>query len=473
LTRDKCKNSLIFFIDAPKKERESFFHQGRLLMGYNDDMGKPNLFSIPKRYPEFRKLWLAQLANNIGNQFTFLALQFLVFSLTGSPLAMGILAMGEAVPMILVGPYAGILIDRYDRQKVMISANVIQSSLLIGIALTGFIDPSIRVIFIFALAFGNGIMNRFFLPSRSASIPKLVTREDLLSANSLSAATFQIAALLGPMTAGLLVSFYGYDLAFLIDAAGFLLSAAFIWRIKTDLRPENNQMADNMVRKTQRSVKADLVQSLDYIKEYHALGYIMVLFGCLLFSFGAVMILLIPFLTEIPNPFPITPEETYGIISGLAAFVGFIVAIIVGRKRELSRPLLLMTLAAVIGSFIMYGFSIAQDVIGLALFWLFFGMIQVFVMIPFQTLTQETIPDVLRGKLFSFFNIVFSVSRIIGMGVGGILAEFTTVRITFFWGATAMVITGVACLGILLWKKLDVQVRERRELLTSNFSSVK
>ena len=158
-----------------------------------------SFFRIPFKYPEYGKLWIGQLINNIGSQFTFLALQFLVFSLTGSPLAMGILAACEMVPMLIFGAYAGVLVDRYDRKRIMIISNIIQAIWLFCIPLTTLLPN--RILWIYILAFLMGTVNRFFFPSRNASIPKLVPKEDLLAANSLSAATYQLSVLTGPISA--------------------------------------------------------------------------------------------------------------------------------------------------------------------------------------------------------------------------------------------------------------------------------
>ena len=98
---------------------------------------------ILKRYPEYRKLWSAQLVNNIGNQFTYLALQFLVYRLTESTLAMGILAICQTIPMLTIGPYAGVIVDRFDRKKIMVRSNLVQAIWLFAIPLTGFLHRAV------------------------------------------------------------------------------------------------------------------------------------------------------------------------------------------------------------------------------------------------------------------------------------------------------------------------------------------
>ncbi|MHA2362406.1 MAG: MFS transporter [Candidatus Hodarchaeales archaeon] len=431
------------------------------------DTSRRNPFTLPIIYPNFGKLWLAQLVNNIGNQFTFLALQFLVFSLTKSTLAMGILAVCQVLPMILIGPYIGVLIDRFDRKRIMVLSNIIQAVWLLLIPLS-VIFPN-RVILIFLLAFLMGTTTRFFLPSRQASIPKLVDRSDLLSANSLSAATFQIAALFGPVTAGFLTYRYGYDLAFYIDMIGFLISALLIYKIHVNLKPGTGidaispdfTTSDQKIKTSERSVRSDLREAYNFLLGYPALAFLMTIFAFLLLCFGSVIVLMIPFLNEFTN-IPVAPEEAFGIMGSLAALMGLIVALIVGRKRQLFRPLTLISISTVIASGVMLGFSTAPNIYALAFFWMFFGMIQVFVMIPFQTLAQETIPDKMRGKIFSFFNLIITSSQILGMAFGGIVAELTNIRVTFLILGIMMSVLSVLFLIILFMKNYENEVQNRR-----------
>ena len=427
-----------------------------------------NPFLMPIKYPEYGKLWFAQLVNNIGNQFTFLALQFLVFSLTHSTVAMGILAIFQVLPMILIGPYAGVVIDRIDRKRLMVVSNIVNAIWLVLIPLSAVV--SYRVEAIYVLAFCMGLTTRFFLPSRSASIPKLVDKSDLLSANSLSAATFQVSALIGPVTAGLLTAKFGYDIAFYIDMTGFLISAGLIFLIRIDLRPgmESDFMNKKPYQKTntkKSTVKGDLIESFVFLKNFPAMTFIIAIFGLLLFSFGAVIVLMVPYLYEIPlTSFISSPEEAFGVMGSIAAIMGLFVSVVLGSRPHLSYPASLITLCSLIAAFIMIGFVFATDFYTLAFFWMWFGMIQVFVMIPFQTISQETIPDLLRGKVISFFNIIITVAQILGMALGGFIAELSTIHMTFMIFGLILLLSSIVFFILLFVKKFEMRLNLRREL---------
>ncbi len=431
-------------------------------MSSDSDTKNSNFTGILRLYPEYRKLWSAQAVNNIGNQFTFIALQFLVYNLTESTVAMGILAICQTISMITLGPYIGALVDRYDRKKIMVRSNIAQAIWLFAIPLTRFLPN--RVIWIFMLAFLMGATNRFFFPSRASSIPKLVSKDDLLAANSLSMATYQISAFVGPVTAGFLIARIGYDFAFIIDMIGFLISAFFIQKIMIDLKPEkqgsNVTGNGDQPSSAQGGVKADLKEAYVFLKGYLAMVFVIILFAFAMFGLGSSMILMIPFLDQIRNP--ISAEEAFGVMNSLAAITGLTIAIILGRKNKLSLPLTLMSFASVLAGIMMIGFSTASNVYILAFYWMFFGMLEVMAMIPFQTLAQETIPDILRGKVFALFNLVITSAQIIGMAAGGFLADSIGIRTTFLFSGLVVTTASIIGLGILVVKHFEKDVQTRR-----------
>ncbi|MFX1507204.1 MAG: MFS transporter, partial [Promethearchaeota archaeon] len=174
---------------------------------------------IPLKYPNFGKLLTGQLVSNIGSQFSYIAILFLVFNLTGEIYAMALLAIAQSIPMILIGPWAGVVIDKIDRKYAMAFADLGQACAIIIIPFTAIFPDDVRLWWIIGIAFCNAIFARFFYPARGASIPKLVKdNKDLLAANSLSAGAYQTSALIGPLFAGIIIGLYGYDLPFFIDS---------------------------------------------------------------------------------------------------------------------------------------------------------------------------------------------------------------------------------------------------------------
>jgi len=413
---------------------------------------------LPLKYPDFGKLFLGQFISNIGSQFSYIALQFLIFDLTGEIAAMAVLAIAEVIPMVLIGPFAGVLIDRYDRKYIMAIANFSQAFIIFMIPATAIFSGVDRIIAIIILAFMNSTFNRFFFPSRGASIPKLIDdKDDLFGANSLSAGAYQTSALIGPMLAGFIIGIYGYDLPFIIDGLSFIISSICILSISKSLKPIRDST------KKQSPIN-DLVIGGRFIYNFQPIFYILLLFSFLMFAGGGALFLLIPFLEL---EFGLTQrgqrELIYGIMIAISAGVGMIFALFLSKKKRLARPITMMTYSLIMAGIIFIGFGLAPNIPILALAFVGFGTIEVVVGIPLQTIAQETVPDDLRGKVFSFINLAVSTSQIIGMGIVSILAYYLEIRGTFIFNGLIMVIFSFLGFYWIRKKSLEKLAQIKRE----------
>ncbi len=185
------------------------------------------------RKRDFSLLWIAQLVSTAGSALTDLAAGIYVFNQTGSALAVGLTLMATAVPSLIVGLLAGVVVDRYDRRKVMILSNLAQAFVVALIPFLLGID--ITLLFIALLV--NAGVKQFFDPAYETLIPEIASDEELHAAN----AFLQIAAFgsnaIGFAAAGLLASI-DIELAFWIDALTFLFSAGCIALLRVDARVE-------------------------------------------------------------------------------------------------------------------------------------------------------------------------------------------------------------------------------------------
>ncbi len=417
-------------------------------MEISQNSGMRNRF-LPFKYPDFGKLFLGQFISNIGSQFSYMALQFLIFDLTGDLVMMAVLAITEAVPIILIGPFAGVLIDRYDRKYIMAIANGFQAVVIFLIPLTAIYTGSTRIIAILVLAFLNSAFARFFFPARGASIPRLIEdKEDLFGANSLSAGAYQTSALIGPMLAGIIIGIYGYQIPFIIDSLTFIFSSICILSISTSLK---------VTSRSKQSPFQDLEEGARFIKGFLPIFYLLIIFSVLMFAGGATLFLIVPFL-EIE--FGLTsrgPREfVFGLFSALSATVGMLFAVFLSRKKQLRRPITLITYSLVLAGIMLIGFGASTALWMLAIAWIGFGTIEVAVGIPLQTIAQETVPDELRGKVFSFINLAITFSQIIGMGFVGLLAAGPlALRGTFTVSGLFMII--IAFFGFLFLNRKDLE----------------
>ena len=158
------------------------------------------------RQRNFAFLWLGQVISLIGDWVLFVALPFYVYSLTGSTLATGIMFIVQTIPRIFFGSVAGVFVDRWNRRRTLLIAELAQAIALVPLFLVHS-QQWIWIVYIFA--FVESTISQFFIPAKSAIIPTLVDEEHLLAANSLNSMSQELTRLVGPLLGGLLLGLLG------------------------------------------------------------------------------------------------------------------------------------------------------------------------------------------------------------------------------------------------------------------------
>lgn len=177
--------------------------------------------------PNFRKLWVGTLISQLGDWFNTIALYQLINTLTGSPLAMGGVFLFKLLPWALFSPFAGSLVDRFNRRHVMIVSDLLRAVVVLGFL---FIDSPEQVPLIYILITLQVVIGAVFQPAKSASIPNITARKDLLTANAISSATWSVMLAVGAGLGGIATEVIGTRGVFLIDSTTYIISAYFIFR---------------------------------------------------------------------------------------------------------------------------------------------------------------------------------------------------------------------------------------------------
>jgi MFS family permease len=176
----------------------------------------------------FRKLWLAQVVSEIGDWFYALAIYNLLLELTGKASLVGVAVVLQVLPQTLIAPTAGVLNDRIRRKRVMIAADLVRVVIVMGMLL---VRTPAMIWLVFPLLFLESAMAAFFEPARSSVLPNITEPRDLLRANTLASATWCLNLAIGATLGGVAGALLGRDAVFLLNAASFLASAAWIGRM--------------------------------------------------------------------------------------------------------------------------------------------------------------------------------------------------------------------------------------------------
>src|SRR3712207_1685988 len=148
---------------------------------------------------------LARLVSLSGDWLLQVGLAYLVYDLTGSPLASGVALVAAIGPQLLLGSFAGVLADRWDRRRTMIASDLLQAVGLLPL-LAASAD---RIWIVYAVALWQGIVSQPFLPAERALVPELVPAADLLSANALNGQNSSVARLVGSFAGGVVAAWGG------------------------------------------------------------------------------------------------------------------------------------------------------------------------------------------------------------------------------------------------------------------------
>src|SRR5688572_15112975 len=275
------------------------------------------------RNRNFSLLWTGQLVETIGNSLTSIAASIYIYRQTGSALSVGLMLMATAAPSLLVGLFAGVFVDRYDRRMIMIVADVLRAIL---VALVPVLVP-FSVIWLYVIVMLISAISQFFAPAHESVLPEVASDEELAAANSLIAISAFGSTAIGFAASGLIASRLPIAWAFYLDALTFLISAACIVFIR--LQPQAPAEATNAA-----VVMRNLRAGMHFLFGNDMLRSLFVTSVPVLIGFGLSNALLLPFAHQALN----ASEFEYGLQEGLTS-VGFVVgsllmASVADRWRE-------------------------------------------------------------------------------------------------------------------------------------------
>ncbi len=355
----------------------------------------------------FLILWLAQAGSDLGDVFTRMALLIFVTEKTTSPVALSVVIAVQMVPMILFAPFVGVLVDRWDKKRVMVTSDVLRAILLLGVA------SSTQLWQVFVLSFLVSLVSQFFMPARATTIPEVVGREHYLSAVALSQMTLQFMQLLGPAVGGALTGLLGTKAAFLVNVATFTLSAILITTVRFPALPKKDEPV------TLRAFVVDFREGLTFLGSTRALRYLVSVFAGVVVGFGFFDVLYIDYTRNVLGT---TPAQ-FGFLQSVFALGSILGVAVVGQLGAgLSKARSILGgigAAGVISALFFFHPGFALVAAGGVLF----GLCLAFVNVPVNTLFAVLTPVEKRGRVNGVVNSAVNVSSLLGLAAAGPLAK--------------------------------------------------
>lgn len=393
------------------------------------------------RNSDFLKLWLGQLISNTGTAVSLIALPLFVFALTNSTLWLGFITIVEVIPIIVISPIAGVFVDTHNRKRVMIGSDIINAMVMLCMPLAVILDTKgLSMAIIIILVFLNSTSTRFFYPARSASIPKLVKEEELMTAVSLSQTMYQIIMVIGPAIGAGLIALAGYVFAFTFNAITFLFSAFFVSLIKTSLKVEHVQT------KSQKNSMSSLLVGTKTIARIPTIRYLAAIILLITITNAPTNSFLVAFVEGVMN----MTNVQYGIAVMLLGIGGVLSGIIMTSRGNVKHPLILATVALTLIGIITSPVLIITQSWQLYILLFLDGVIGVVINIPANTVLMRDTQDETRGQVFSAISMLMSFSQIIGILYGILMVPMLGLRMLFFINSVVLVVVGILGLFYLL-----------------------
>ncbi len=389
------------------------------------------------KFRDFRLLWTGQLISITGSQMRMVAVDWQVYEIAtkqglNPALALGTIGLMRVIPMTLSALFAGVAADRFERRKVIMVTSFIALFASIILALAGSLETP-NLLIVYAMVVVTAISSAFEMPARQALIPALVPAPMLSQAMSAGIISWQLATVLGPSIAGILISIYGVVPLYWIDAASYLAVVA----AAVMMRPV-------LVVSTRPPVQMkDAFEGLKFVFKHRIMSSTMLLDFFATF-FGAATTLMPIFANEILG----VGAEGYGLMRA-APSVGAVAAAVLLSSRRITKqgPVLLISVAIFGVSMAVFGASSWFPLTLIAL--VLSGAADTISMIIRGTLRQLLTPDDLRGRMTAVNMIFVAGGPQLGEFVVGITASIIGVPL-------AVLIGGILCVGLVTGTALKV-----------------
>ncbi len=398
------------------------------------------------RHRDFALLWIAGLISVAGDYALIIALPLHAYTLTGSAVATGGVFAASLLPRVLLGSVAGVFVDRWDRKRTMVAADLLRAGMLLPLLAVG--SPDLLWLLYLVRAV-TGTLGLLFGPAEAALLPRLVGDERLVSANALNALNNNLGRLIGPAVGGLLYASGGLPVVVVIDAASFVVSALLILAIRANARPERvDALADGASAWTRAF--GEWRDGLRLVAQQRALGTIFLAFGLGFVGEGTFEVGFTPLAVDVLDG----GAEGLGVLMSAQAIGGLCAGALVARVALSLSPRVLFASGLIGLGLADLGMANAAAlaptgaaaVTAASGFMLLAGFPVVAAFAAGHGLLQTITADAFRGRVFGALSAIEGLATLAGLGFGGAAIDAIGVVSVMSLGAAMWIAGGVVAL---------------------------
>lgn len=385
----------------------------------------------------YRFTWSGQVVSEVGDHFNNIAVFSLALANTGSGLVVAGILIARALPAVLAGPVAGVLLDRLDRKRIMIASDLVRAAVALAFILG--IPPG-RTWLLYVLSGMLMFASPFFTSGRASILPSIATKEELHTANSLTQLTQWTTVTIGSFLGGASVTAFGYKLAFAFNAFSFLFSAWCISRLRVEkgFRAERSGLGEHKVIRPWH----EYTEGLRYMQASPlilAIGLVAVGWAT---GGGAAQILFSVFGEVVFHRGPAGIGTIWG-CAGIGLVCGAIFAHRIGRRISFTGYKRTISICYIIhgGSYVLFSqaptFSLALFFIGLSR-----AAVAVSSVLNVSQLLRH-VSDEFRGRVFATVETWTWLTMMVSMAVAGLVSDHVSPRVIGAWSGVLSSTTAI------------------------------
>jgi MFS family permease len=365
-------------------------------------------------YPAYRAFWLGLLASVSGFQMLRFGQFWLIYQLTGSPLALGSLGLANGVPAICLNLFGGVFADKFDQRRLIATTQSITASLIFLLATLTLLD-AVQVWHVLVIAFFAGAVEAFDQPARQSLYPHLIDRRVMLSAAAMNSCIWQGTRIVAPAVAGFIIAWAGTAATFYLAGLGFVIMASVMYGIRVP----------RMTRGARGSAAHDILEGLTFIRQNSIFSFLIAMAFFNSF-FGLAYITLMPVLAVDILHVGATGQ---GLLMGAGGVGSLLTTLWLGSRSNSGSEGW-----RIIGGGVMSGLSIAtlgltsafvgSFALALALMFVI-GICNITYATSIQSSLQVLVPDSMRGRVMGFYGMTYNIMPLGGMLVGALAGLIT------------------------------------------------
>ena len=408
--------------------------------------------AVLRRRRDLRLLLAANLVSQSGDWILGIGIAYSVYDLTGSTMASAASLLAGVLPQVVAGPVAGVLVDRWDRRRTMVGANV---AMAVGILPLLLVTDAELVWLVYGVLAVQAVVEVFFAPAEQALLPRLVEDEELVTANALNGQAGQVARLGGSAVGGVAAAIGGIPAVAIIDAVSFIVAAVLLSLVRTSGRVRHDDQhaahpsAEEVVERRTRAFVRDLRTGVAVVRHSRTLTVVLVFALITSVGEGIMGTLFAPFVRDVLDG----GGEIYGMITASQAIGGVVGAAIASGIGHRFSPVVLLGAGSVL--FGALDLAIFLYPLGYQAVWpAVVGMVLVgfpgaVVMAGYLTLFQRSTDDAARGRAYSLVALGRTVALVLGTTTAGVLGDRVGIVPVLAFQGVGYVVAGTVVLLVL------------------------